>query len=231
MLNGMTSLFAGQLPQLIAFDLDGTLVDSVPDLAVTTDRMLVGFGHRPAGEVKVRCWVGNGAAKLVSRALADAHGIDETELEDTLSASGLQAFRKIYSEENGKLSRLYPGVVDVLDALKGLNIPLVVITNKPKVFAEPLLEQLGILAYFNAVIGGDCLAERKPHPMPLLQCCQSYDVKPENCLMVGDSCNDILAAKSAGFRSAALTYGYNHGKPISESNPDWLMDEFRELLL
>jgi len=232
MLKKLTGLFHGHLPNLIGFDLDGTLVDSVPDLAAATDRMLLELGRPAAGEDKVRHWVGNGAALLVKRALADSHdpavvaAISDAEFEPASAR-----FRAIYAEENGRQTRLYAGVREVLQALHSLGIPLAVITNKPKLFADPLLECMGITTYFDLVLGGECLAEKKPHPLPLQAAERHFGVAGSGCLMVGDSRNDVEAARAAGWVSAALTYGYNHGEPVASSNPDWVLDDFRELLL
>ncbi|MEE2729627.1 MAG: phosphoglycolate phosphatase [Pseudomonadota bacterium] len=232
MLRKLTGFFHGHLPQLIAFDLDGTLVDSVPDIAVATDRMLVALGRPAAGEDKVRGWVGNGAALLVKRALADSYdpaavaAITEAEFDPAMAR-----FREYYAEENGRLTRLYGGVAEVLPAIRQLGVPLAVITNKPKIFADPLLQSLDIAGYFTLVLGGECLPYKKPHPMPLEEVGRQLGAAPAHSLMVGDSRNDVEAAKAAGWVSAALTYGYNHGEPVANSEPDWLLDDFRELIL
>ncbi|WP_411267947.1 phosphoglycolate phosphatase [Ketobacter sp.] len=228
----LTGFFHGHLPHLIAFDLDGTLVDSVPDIAVATDRMLVALGRPAAGEDKVRGWVGNGAALLVKRALADSYdpaavaAITEAEFDPAMAR-----FREYYAEENGRLTRLYGGVAEVLPAIRQLGVPLAVITNKPKIFADPLLQSLDIAGYFTLVLGGECLPHKKPHPMPLEEVGRQLGAAPAHSLMVGDSRNDVEAAKAAGWVSAALTYGYNHGEPVANSEPDWLLDDFRELIL
>ena len=232
MLTRLVKHFHNHLPQLIIFDLDGTLVDSVPDLAVAVDSMLEQRGRAPAGEAKVRAWVGNGAAMLVRRALADS--VDPAmvaQVDDAVHQQALQQFKQIYQQENGRQTRLYPGVKDVVPALAGLGIPLAVVTNKPLPFTTPLLEQFDIASCFRHVIGGECLPERKPHPLPLLHVCEQVGAKPRASLMVGDSRHDVEAAKAAGMVSAALTYGYNHGEPVAACEPDWLLDDFRELLL
>ena len=232
MLSKLTALFHGHLPQLIGFDLDGTLVDSARDLTTSIDRMLLELGRTQAGEDKVRQWVGNGAAMLVARALADSSDPSAVEqVETALAEDGLARFRRIYAEENGNLTCLYDGVSEVLEAISGLPVKLALITNKPLVFTQPLLQELGIDGYFQLVLGGECLAEKKPHPLPLRHCAQQLGALPEMCLMVGDSRNDIDAAKAAGWRSVAVSYGYNHGEPVSLCGPDWLVEDFRELLL
>lgn len=232
MLSKITGHFHGHLPQLIAFDLDGTLVDSVPDIAVATDRMLLALGRAAAGEESVRSWVGNGAALLVKRALAGSYdpaavaAVSEAEFEPAMAH-----FKEYYAEENGRLTRLYTGVPEVLKAFHELGIQLAVITNKPKVFADPLLQGLDIERYFQRVLGGECLPHKKPHPMPLQEVSRQLGASSAHSLMVGDSRNDVEAAKAAGWVSAALTYGYNHGEPVANSEPDWLLDDFRELIL
>lgn len=223
--------FGRELPQLIAFDLDGTLVDSVLDLAVAVDRMLEALGREPAGEPRVRQWVGNGAAMLVKRALARSADPERVaQITDEAFEQAASLFHRYYSEENGRSSLLYEEVEAVLKAFSILGIPLVVITNKPRQYADPLLTALGIQVYFQKVIGGECLPERKPHPMALQQMAEYYGAVPARCLMVGDSRNDIEAARAAGWVSAALTYGYNHGEPVQAANPDWVLHQFGELI-
>ena len=231
MLDGITSLFDGELPEFVGFDLDGTLVDSVPDITLAVDRMLVAMEMIPAGEWKVRSWVGNGAAKLVQRALADALDEVEENLNADFFQQGMEHFQHFYGEVNGQFSQLYPGVSEVLEALSVAQVPMAIITNKPKHFADPLLEHLDIAGYFELVVGGECLPQKKPDPMPLLHCCDFFQVEPTRCLMIGDSRSDIEAAKAAGFRSVAMTYGYNHDEPVANTDPDWLVSDFRELLL
>lgn len=232
MLTKLTELFQGHLPQLIAFDLDGTLVDSAPDIAVATDRMLVELGMAPAGEENARHWVGNGAAMLVKRALANSHDPEQVaRITDSQLEEAMSIFRRCYAEENGKLTQLFAGVEQVLAALSQLPIMLAVITNKPLIFTSPLLDSMNIQQHFKLVVGGECLEHKKPHPLPLHHTAEQLEVDAQHCLMVGDSRNDVEAAKAAGWRSVALTYGYNHGEPVANSDPDWLMEDFRELIL
>ncbi len=232
MLTRLVGHFHNHLPQLIIFDLDGTLVDSAPDLAVAVDQMLAQLGRAPAGEEKVRSWVGNGAAMLVRRALADSVDVAKVgAVGESLHQQALTTFQHIYQVENGRQTRLYPGVAEVIPALAGLGIPLAVVTNKPLQFTTPLLAQFGLEPFFRCVIGGECLPRKKPDPLPLLHVCEQLRGKPNMSLMVGDSRNDIEAAHAAGMVSAALTYGYNHGESVAACNPDWLLDDFRELIL
>lgn len=214
--------FGGHWPAAILFDLDGTLVDSVPDLTAAVDRMRQQLGYPCAGEAAVRGWVGNGAAKLVERALNDVGSNEQ--------AAGMQWFKRFYAEENGRTSVLYAGVAETLAQLQSMDIPMAVVTNKPKHFADPLLQALDIAAFFSQVIGGDCLAERKPSGLPIEVCSRRLGVEVASILMVGDSRNDIESARAAGCLSAAVPYGYNYGEPISQSQPDWLLQQFSDLL-
>lgn len=220
-------LFRGELPRLVMFDLDGTLVDSVPDLAAAVDRMLVQLGRQPAGVERVREWVGNGARVLVRRALADDFehaGIDE---EATLQA--LELFNEAYAGSHA-LSRVYPGVVSTLDWLRGAAVELALITNKPERFVAPLLDEMGLGGYFRWIIGGDTLPQQKPDPAALLHVLRLAGVAAEQALFIGDSRNDVLAARAASVPCVALSYGYNHGRPIAEENPARVIDDLRQLL-
>lgn len=213
--------------RLVAFDLDGTLIDSVPDLAAAVDAMLGDHGLAPVGEAKVRDWVGNGSRKLVERALAFA-------LERVPDASALDAaherFLAHYHAAPCERTRVFPGVREALEALHARGLILTLITNKPKAFIDPILEALSLRTFFAMTLGGDSLPEKKPHPAPLLHLAAHFDVDPAHCLMVGDSRHDVEAGKRAGFRTLAVPYGYNHGEPVSRSDPDALVESLRELV-
>lgn len=212
----------------VLFDLDGTLVDSVPDIAVAVDRMLLDLGRAPAGEARVRHWVGNGGRMLVRRALAfDAAGVPD---DDPQLPAAMNVFFAHYTRVNGDASRLYPGVREALDALHARGLPLATITNKPHRFVAPLYARLGILPHFSLLLGGDSLPVKKPDPAPLLEACRRLGVAPGEALMVGDSTNDIQAAQAAGCPVAAVDYGYNYGRPVAADNPDYVLSDLRELL-
>lgn len=224
----LLSILGGKKPKLIMFDLDGTLIDSVPDLAAATDVMLQSLGREPAGIAKVRNWVGNGAQVLVRRALTDGYEKTTISLEQENEALGL--FMQAYAEVNS-LTEVYSGVLESLQFLQELNIKMALITNKPARFLPNLLHEMGLANYFNWVIGGDTLPQKKPNPAGLLWVMQQAGVKADECLFVGDSKNDIQAAQAAQVASVAVSYGYNYSEPISASNPTIIVDDLRELFL
>lgn len=224
----LLSVLHGQLPKLVMFDLDGTLIDSVPDLAAATDQMLVQLGRPPAGMAKVRNWVGNGAPILVRRALADSfeHGAISAEQE----AEALAIFMQVYGTGES-LTKLYPGTLDTLVTLQKLGIKLSLVTNKPEKFLPQLLAETKLDGFFEWIVGGDTLPQKKPDPAGLLWVMQQAGLTAEQCLFVGDSRNDVQAAHAAGVACIAVTYGYNYGEPISADRPALIVDDLRELFL
>lgn len=210
----------------VAFDLDGTLIDSVPDLAAATNATLAELNLPLATELQVRSWVGNGAKVLMTRALTFAlgHQVSEQKLSQTMPT-----FMHHYGQHLEKHSSLYPEVLATLNALKSAGYRLAVVTNKPYEFTVPLLKAFALTELFDFVLGGDSLAKMKPDPMPLQHLMAQWNIKTEQLLMVGDSKNDILAAKSANVAVIGLTYGYNYGEPISASNPDMVCDDFGQI--
>ncbi|MFZ5757233.1 MAG: phosphoglycolate phosphatase [Pseudomonadota bacterium] len=213
----------------VLFDLDGTLVDSVPDIAVAVDGMLKQLGRAPAGEARVRGWVGNGGRMLVRRALAgNVTGVAD---DDPQLASAMDIFFACYDASNGRASRLYDGVTDALEELSVRGLPMAVITNKPHRYIEPLFDALGITRHFRILIGGDTLPVKKPDPAPLLLACRELGIAPADALMVGDSRNDIEAARAAGCPVVAVDYGYNYGRPIADDGPDRVIGNLLQLLV
>jgi phosphoglycolate phosphatase len=213
-------------PDMVLLDLDGTLVDSAPDIAFCVDAMLQRMDLPSRGEDKVRRWVGNGAERLVHRALCDdAEGMADPET----FARAYALFSDLYEQNTSKRSRLYPGAREGLDFLRGSNVKLGCVTNKRGRFTEPLLRALGILNDFDIVISGDTLPKKKPDPMPLLHASEMLGAKPENALMIGDSLNDIEAARAAGFQVVAVSYGYNQGRDIAAARPDAVVDSLARL--
>lgn len=213
--------------RLVAFDLDGTLIDSVPDLAAAVDGALHDQGFEPAGEAKVRDWVGNGSRKLVERALNDALGRSP---DAAMVDAAHDGFLRHYHAAPCERTRVYPGVREALAALTSREVIVTLVTNKPAAFIDPILQALGLRDYFRATLGGDSLPEKKPHPAPLLHLAAQFDIEPRQCLMVGDSRHDVEAGKRAGFRTLAVPYGYNHGEPVALSGPDGVVESLGELV-
>jgi len=213
-------------PQMILLDLDGTLIDSVPDLAFCVDAMMEQLGWPAHGEVKVRAWVGNGMERFVRRALV---GALEGEPDEALFQRAYPIFMQLYAENTSQRSVVYPGVSDALDYMQAVGYPLGCVTNKASSFTEILLKDLGLRDYFDLVISGDTLAKKKPDPLPLLHAARKLGARPTQSLMIGDSINDVRAARSAGFQVACVSYGYNHGRDISEAAPDLVVDSMLEL--
>lgn len=207
----------------IIFDLDGTLVDSVRDLRDAVNVLLAEERLRQLELDEVKSMIGDGAAKLVERAIS-ATGGDLSRLPALVSR-----FLQIYEADATRHTEAYPGVVETLAGLRRLGLPLAVVTNKPYGATIDILEALGLRGYFDAVIGGDTLPERKPHPAPILAALKQLGVAPEAALMVGDNYHDVQAAQAAGARAFAVTYGYSH-KPHAELGADHLIHTMSELL-
>lgn len=223
----LRELFHGELPRLVMFDLDGTLVDSVPDLAAAIDKTLLVLGQPAAGIEQVRDWVGNGAKVLVRRALAG--GLQHAHVDDSLAEQALALFMQHYAENHG-LTQVYPGVRQTLGWFREQQIELAIVTNKPEQFVAPLLDGQGLGGYFRWIIGGDTLPQQKPDPAALLHVMRLAGVESAHALFIGDSRNDVVAARAAGVTCVAVTYGYNHGRPIAEENPACVLNNLAELL-
>ena len=213
-------------PKMILIDVDGTLVDSVPDLAYCVDEMMKALGREPHGETKVRDWVGNGVELLTRRALIcqlDGEPSDED------FAKGYPIFLDLYKDNTAKRSCLYPGVREGLDYMNSQGYLLGCVTNKDAQFTFPLLKGLGIYDEFGIVVSGDTLPVKKPDPQPLLHAAAHFGVGAEDSLMLGDSKSDVTAARNAGFQIVCMSYGYNHGEDIRNYHPDAVIDSMEEL--
>lgn len=203
-------------PEWLCFDLDGTLVDSSPDIALSLNVMLAELGFEKVSENKVRNWIGNGADKLLERALRDAL---QSEPDEAVSAKASQLFVQAYAENIANLTACYAGCHEVLAYFQMLGIPLGCVTNKPRQFTLPSLQALGLSAYFDAVVCGDDLATKKPDPAPLLFALEQLQGQPQHGYMIGDSETDVLTAKQAGTGAIYVSYGYNRGVYVEQYAP------------
>jgi phosphoglycolate phosphatase len=213
-------------PDMVLIDVDGTLVDSVPDLAYCVDEMLKQLGMPVRGEASVRHWVGNGVERLVKRALINQL---DGEPDAGLYARALPIFRGLYAENTSKRSCLYDGVPDALAFLKSTGVKIGCVTNKASEFTLPILRDLGIADYFETVLCGDMVERKKPDPQPLLMSAETLGVSASASMMLGDSMSDVKAARAAGFSIVCMSYGYNHGEDIRDYNPDAVVDSMAEI--
>jgi phosphoglycolate phosphatase len=214
----------------IHFDLDGTLIDSVPDLALAVNEMLIILKKETFSEDVIRYWVGNGAQTLVKRALLGKREIEDQNIDETLFKEAHTVFLKAYAKHLCEATRSYPHVIETLQVLKAKGYRLSIITNKPVQFVKPILEGLGFDTLFEDFLGGDSLEKKKPDPLPLLHMCKTMGVTIDECIMVGDSKNDILAANTCGMQSIGVTYGYNYGEDIGVHKPSIIIDDFSKIL-
>lgn len=212
-------------PQLVAFDLDGTLADSLPGIAAAVASLEDELGLAHCDVEQVRSWIGRGVTRLVERRLeAAGKAACGTRLREAETF-----FMAAYRRSSVTGVSLYPGVSETLDRISASGYRLACITNKPDELVDPVLETLGIRDHFAIVLGGDTLARKKPDALPLLHAARQLRATPAGSVMVGDSEIDVRAARAAGFVAVAVDYGYNHGRPIREARPDYIISSFLEL--
>ncbi len=209
----------------VMIDLDGTLLDTIPDLAVAANMMLGELGRPALDESLIRTFVGKGIPKLVERSLA---GSLEGAADAGLSARALPVFERCYAGVNGRHTTIYPGVMEGLDRLREQGFPLACVTNKAGSFTLPLLEHMGLAPYFAEVVAGDTLPRKKPDPLPLTHTCEKFGIAPRDMLMIGDSLNDAQAARAAGCPVFCVTYGYNEGHDVRELDIDAIVASLLE---
>ncbi len=215
-------------PEMVLIDLDGTLVDSVPDLAWCMNETLTTFGFPTHDIEKIKTWIGQGATYLIDQAINSES--NTLEVHSTTFNNAFTFFLDLYADNLSKRSQLYPFVKETLEWFRQQNIKIGCVTNKNEAFSIPLLSDMGIRDYFEIVISGDTLPLKKPDPAPLLHGAHFFNVSPHNSLMIGDSITDIKAARNAGFPVICTSYGYNHGIDIATANPDAVIDSFAELI-
>ncbi len=215
-----------QSRNLVLFDLDGTLVDSAADLYRAMNLSLEKLGFATVTEAQVRVWVGKGAAKLCEAVLEHLFGHVSAQQQEQL----LSTFVDVYAQELCVNTQVYEGVLPFLDYCQNHDIAMACVTNKPEHLAKGILDILQLSPYFKMVVGGDSLAERKPHPLPLLHCVQAQNTTTSATLMIGDSSNDVEAARRAGIDCIVVSYGYNHGESIYDCQPQQVVDRLVELV-
>jgi phosphoglycolate phosphatase len=206
-------------------DLDGTMLDTVPDFHVAINRMRAELDLAPIGQDRIALMVGKGSENLIRSVLV--LDFDAADTEGRFDAA-MAAYQRHYLAINGNHSLLYPDVIAGLEAMKVQGLRLACVTNKPIGFATPLLDQKGLAGYFEVVYGGDSLARKKPDPMPLLQVCADFGLAPAQVVAIGDSSNDAEAARAAGCPVLTVPYGYNHGRSIHETDSDGIVNTLLE---
>jgi phosphoglycolate phosphatase len=205
----------------VVIDLDGTLLDTAPDLAEAANRMLAELQLPLIEETTLKTYIGNGVARLIKRVLTRDM---DAEPDAELFAKARPIYEKHYAAVVSLNSRPYPGVINGLDALKRAGYRLACITNKAEKFTVPLLEDTGLHDYFELILAGDTLPKKKPDPMPLLHACEKFGIRPDEMLLIGDSLNDTQAARAAGCHVFCVPYGYNRGQDVSALDLDAVVD-------
>ena len=212
-------------PRAVLFDLDGTLLDTIADLADAANLALAELGRPARTQDEIHSFVGKGIPHLVRRCMTEGTQASEAEIEQAVAV-----FRRHYAQVNGVRTRIYPGVTDTLDGMRARGLRLAVVTNKAEAFTMPLLERMAIAHYFDTVISGDTLAVKKPDPAVVYLACERLGVSAAEALMIGDSANDALAAQGAGMPVLLVTYDYSEGVPVDTIECDGLLSNaFRAL--
>lgn len=209
-------------------DLDGTLLDTIPDLADASNATLAELGLAELPQEQVATYVGKGTPNLVAR-LLQAQDTEAGQADpEARFQQALASFQHHYHQCNGRRAILYPGVLEGLRVMREQGMKLAIVTNKPTEFTLPLLRLKGLDAYFDHVVCGDTCTEKKPHPMPMLHACALLGVQPEQALAIGDSLNDAHAARAAGVRVLAVPYGYNEGASVHDLDVDAIVSSIEE---
>lgn len=217
--------------EALLFDLDGTLLASAPDLAIAIDLMLVELGYPVAGIERVSKWVGDGARQLVIESLKFGQTqVVQAKVDERAVSEALEIYQRHYGECLNDSSHLFPGVLEALQYWEKQGLRMACVTNKGAHFTEPLIDHFGLRELLPVVISGDTLPQRKPDPAPLLEACARLGVETKNAVMIGDSRNDVRAARAAHMPVICVSYGYNHGRSIESESPDLIVDSFLDLI-
>ncbi|MES2050240.1 MAG: phosphoglycolate phosphatase [Pseudomonadota bacterium] len=206
--------------QAVIIDLDGTMVDTAPDFLVAINNMRAGFDLAPLDLDTIKRFVGKGSENLIHRVLAI--DFSETQIQQHF-AGALAEYQRHYLAINGAYSKLYPDVIEGLQALRARGLRLACVTNKPMAFTVPLMAKKEIASYFDLIYGGDSFARKKPDPIALLQVCTDFNLSPSQVLTIGDSSNDAQAARAAACPVLLVPYGYNHGEAIQNVESDGIV--------
>ena len=213
--------------ELLIFDFDGTLINSIPDLTLAINKMLSHYNLLPLTVKQVTPFIGNGAKPLVKRALE--HSMRNQKISTALLEESFEIYFLAYREVTCDETYMYPGVLETLTYLNKEGYKMVICTNKPFSFIEPILDKLSIKQFFKCWIGEDSLAEKKPNAAPLFHLANEMNTIVEKCIMIGDSKNDILAAQNSGMENIGVSYGYNYNENIADYNPTIVVDSFVDL--
>ena len=205
-------------------DLDGTLVDTLGDFCAALDATFAELALPRLDRTEVERMIGKGSEHLIRSALAAVGG------SPALYEPAWEAYQRVYRSLNGQHATLDPGAAEALQALRDAGLRLACLTNKPTEFAKALLLAKGLDRQFDFVFGGDAFERKKPDPLPLLRTCEALQSKPASTLVIGDSSNDAQAARAAGCPVLLVTYGYNHGQPVSEVDADGTIDALPQAL-
>jgi phosphoglycolate phosphatase len=209
----------------VLFDLDGTLLHTAPDLAAAANRMLQEIGRAARDPQEIATYIGKGIPMLVHRALTGAmDGRADAQLFDR----ALAIFERCYAEESGKTSAPFPSVVDGLAQMRASGLRLACVTNKAERFTLDLLLGSNLARFFDCVVSGDTVARKKPDPLPVLHACRQLAVGPGETLFIGDSANDVEAARAAGCAVWCVPYGYNEGRPVGSLDCDAIVADLAE---
>lgn len=206
-------------------DLDGTMLHTAPDFREAINRTRADLGLTPLSEQTIIDFVGKGTENLIRKVLAV--DFDESGIAAHYEQA-LNAYMGHYQSINGNLATLYPDVIEGLQLMRNNGLRLACVTNKPLALAVPLLEKKGLQAYFDVVYGGDSFPQKKPSPVPLLQVCLAFALRPQQVIAIGDSSNDALAARAAGCHVLTVPYGYNHGESIHNVDSDGIVQTLLE---
>ena len=223
----------------VIIDLDGTMVDTMGDFVAALNLMLADLPAQyadlaPLDPALVRQMVGKGSENLIRTLLIHASSIAinkiaSEDLSKDIFEMAFTRYQKHYAAINGRHAEVYPGVLTGLQAMREQGLRMACLTNKPLAFAQELLKDKGLDGFFSQVFGGDSFARKKPDPLPLLKTCAALSSLPARTLMLGDSSNDAIAARAAGCPVLLLTYGYNHGVPVTAVDADGFMDSMAQL--